>query len=132
MNLKRQIRRYAQTSADKYGVDVNQVLGMSRSRAVLIARRHAIRKLIRYTGCSQAQVAEAWGIDPQTVSGAVKDSKPLRQFSINAPVAAEGAVRAKLTWQYGPERAQAILSGNDVATQADIARWNHLGRRVAA
>lgn len=36
-------------------------------------------------------------------------------------------------WLYGPERAAAIMVGEDPATEADIAAWNRLGAgRVAA
>jgi hypothetical protein len=40
--------------------------------------------------------------------------------------------RRLFTWHYGPERADAIMSSRDPTTQADIARWNRLGRRSAA
>lgn len=38
----------------------------------------------------------------------------------------------RLLWLYGPERAQAIISGQDHATQADLASWRSLGQRSAA
>lgn len=38
----------------------------------------------------------------------------------------------RLEWLYGFERAWAIRSGRDPATNADIATWNALGRREAA
>jgi hypothetical protein len=37
----------------------------------------------------------------------------------------------RLRWHYG-ERAESIIAGNDPATQADLAAWNHLGRKDAA
>ena len=37
-----------------------------------------------------------------------------------------------LAFQYGPERADAIYHGSDPRTQADIIRWNSLGRKDAA
>lgn len=33
-----------------------------------------------------------------------------------------------LTWQYGPERAAAILDGTDTAANLDQAAWRALGR----
>lgn len=33
----------------------------------------------------------------------------------------------RLLWQYGPERASAIIEGRDPATEADIAAWRNLG-----
>lgn len=36
-----------------------------------------------------------------------------------------------LAWHY-PDRAAAIMAGNDPATQSDMARWAKLGRRDAA
>lgn len=33
----------------------------------------------------------------------------------------------RLLWQYGPERASAIVDGHDPATEADIAAWRRLG-----
>ena len=33
----------------------------------------------------------------------------------------------RLVWQYGPERAAAIIDGTDPATEADIAAWRNLG-----
>lgn len=38
----------------------------------------------------------------------------------------------RLVWLYERERALAIQAGRDPATQADVARWNTLGRRNAA
>lgn len=38
----------------------------------------------------------------------------------------------RLAWLYGHERAGAIRAGTDTDTQADIAKWNALGRRAAA
>ena len=35
----------------------------------------------------------------------------------------------RLTEQYGPQRAQAILVGADEATNADLAKWRNLGSR---
>lgn len=37
-----------------------------------------------------------------------------------------------LAWSYGEERAARIIAGQDPKTQADIARWQALGRRSAA
>lgn len=132
MNLKRQIRRCVQSSAERYGVSIEDVLNMTRTRAAVIARRHAIRKLLRYTGCSQAQLAEAWGIDPASVKAAVRDELPLRSFGITEPVAASESILAKLAWQYGANRARQIVAGGDPATQADIEAWCMLGRKDAA
>lgn len=132
MNLNRTIRRYAQASAEKYGVSVNDLLTMKRGRAILKARRETIRKVLRYTGYSQAQVALAWGIDPKTVRDAVVDAPTIRKFGVTEIVAAEDAVAEKLTWQYGTKRAATILAGCDPETLADIAKWNNLGRRAAA
>lgn len=39
---------------------------------------------------------------------------------------------ARLVWLYDAKRAYQIISGNDPATQADIARWHSLGERAAA
>jgi hypothetical protein len=36
-------------------------------------------------------------------------------------------LRAALAWKYGPDRAQAIMSGRDDATNADLAKWRTLG-----
>ena len=38
----------------------------------------------------------------------------------------------RLIWHYGPERAAAITTGQDPATEADVAAWNALGRRAVA
>lgn len=40
--------------------------------------------------------------------------------------------RRSLEWLYGDDRARAIRQGHDPATQADLARWNSLGRKEAA
>ncbi len=40
--------------------------------------------------------------------------------------------KLRLEWLYGAHRAWVIEDGRDPATQADIARWNALGRRSAA
>ncbi|MFA5567998.1 MAG: hypothetical protein WC972_05045 [Trueperaceae bacterium] len=39
---------------------------------------------------------------------------------------------ARLAWQYGAERAYAIISGQDAKTNADLAAWRSLGERRAA
>lgn len=38
----------------------------------------------------------------------------------------------RLVWQYGPERAAAILNRDDAETRADVAAWRSLGRKAAA
>lgn len=38
----------------------------------------------------------------------------------------------RLSWLYGPDLASLIQDGRDPKTQADLARWNSLGRRDAA
>lgn len=40
--------------------------------------------------------------------------------------------RWNLMWVYGEERGRRMAAGTDPATQADIAKWNALGRRAAA
>lgn len=33
----------------------------------------------------------------------------------------------RLAWQYGPERAAAIMAGHDQRAKADLARWRQVG-----
>ena len=40
--------------------------------------------------------------------------------------AAQEDLRAKLLFQYGPERAGAILTGQDEKTNADLAAWERI------
>lgn len=129
--LRRLIERCATEAASKYGAKVADVLGTSRTRECVFARRDAMRSTLSACGCSEYQLAKAWGVDRQTVHRAVAVEEPHRPFSINEGAAADTALRAKLVWLYGAERAAAILAGNDPATQADIRRWNSLGRRDA-
>ncbi len=70
------------------------------------------------------------------------DSKPVAVLAIMAGNGRREIIRdpghswadftAKRIWWIYPDRADAILAGNDSATQADLAAWNRLGRRAAA
>lgn len=130
--LRPLIERCAAEAASKFGAMFAEVLGTGTSRECVFARREAIRNVLAESRCSYRALADAWGIDPQMVRRAVEDAEPMRPFSINDTAAARAALSAKLAWQYGPDRAMAILAGTDPQTQADIARWNALGSGSAA
>ena len=44
----------------------------------------------------------------------------------------EDFTHQRLWWLYGPDRAYAILKGNDHATNCDLDAWARLGRKAAA
>lgn len=52
--------------------------------------------------------------------------RPRFAWQVGAPDPWPDLLR-KLTWQYGPERAEEILEETDEATAADLAAWRSLG-----
>ena len=75
-----------------------------------------------------AMTAYAWG-NPLRLAEDLAARAPTARES-GRPIAYP-AMRARLSWRYGPERAASILAGQDAATKADIAAWKNIGNRSA-
>lgn len=126
MNLKERIREVAAQEAEAEGITFDQVIFMGLGGQAVAARRRAMRRIVRETGCSQLALTEAWGCGRDVVSAALRDTGPKAR-----PCYDDGTI-ARLISRHGAERATRIAQGNDAATNVDLAAWNALGRKVAA
>ena len=95
-----------------------------------------IRRLAS-SGATRAEAASAMGRSYGSICGYINGhdiSMRVQEIAFNATPSVDWE---SMRWQrlchcYGPERAKLIVSGRDPKTQADLARWNALGRRSAA
>lgn len=119
------VERVAREEAAAAGVTMSAILAGVGRRAVA-ARRKALRRIKRATGCSTYGLATVFGCD----HGAVIDA--LRQDVGPSEGPYDVWTIARLRARHGNERADAIIAGRDPATIADIAAWNRLGTGRAA
>lgn len=126
MTLKDRIRHVAAQEAEAEGVTSDEVIFMGLNGKAIAARRRAMRRIVRETGCSQLALTEAWGCGRDVVSAALRDTGP------NARTCYDDSTIARLISRHGAERATRIAQGNDAATNVDLAAWNTLCRRAAA
>lgn len=122
------VERIAASVARRAGLPTNSLFFKMYEGAVVRARQTAFRRILRETGCSMNGLADVWGCDLKCVQRAVSKR---RARAIHKPSPAHVQYEAAIRWHY-PVSAAAILGGKDPQTQADIARWNALGRRAAA
>lgn len=115
------VLRIATQEADAVGVDVGDVLGMARNGVAAMARRRAMIRILRETGCTPSALARAWGCDRQIPARLIGREPPPR-----GPIYDAGT-RARLRSRHGAERTELIAAGQDAATNADLARWRRLG-----
>lgn len=118
------VERIAREEAARAGITFEQILGAEKrqSFAIMRARQVAFARIVQETGCSGRGLAKAWGFTQRQVHKALKGS-----FGVyDAPTV------ARLTWQYGDERAAAIIAGKDWRTSRGRNLWTNLGQRSAA
>ena len=121
MSLTRDlIRAVATEEAACAAATVDDVLGMAFNGRAKHARRRAMVRLMRETGCDPRRLAKLWGCDPSVV---------FRARNITTPARSEydADTSLRLQWRHGPERAAAIINGTDLATVRDLAAWRSLG-----
>lgn len=114
------VARVAQEEAAAAGVSLSEILSGVGRRAIA-ARRKALSRIKRATGCSTYGLATVFGCDHGAVIDALKQevSPTVGPYDV--------WTAARLRSRYGNERADAIMAGRDPATIADIAAWNALG-----
>jgi hypothetical protein len=132
MDLKTEIRRIAAEEAAKFGLPGEAILNMSQESDLKAARWETWRRTREETGCTIRALAFAWGCWPSSIDyglGCLRSAS----WAVNSKAreAAAHQFSASVRFLY-PSRADAILAGNDAATNADLVRWNSLGRRDAA
>lgn len=120
------VRLIAEQEAREAHTDVGAMLSMSRASYAALARRRAWIRILRETECSVSGLADVWGCDRQAIHKAISKPSPVASHGYDATTV------SRLASCHGPDRARAILTGKDPATQTDVARWNSLGRRDAA
>lgn len=128
-HLRREVERIAGVVAGERQVSLDDLLGTSRSPAAIEARHEAMRLIMAVTGCSQSELAWAWGCGFATVHRAISDKprsvpapkQPLRSSAYDA------ATIARLTARHGAQRTLDIINGRDAATNADVAAWSRIG-----
>lgn len=127
------VSRIQAEEAEKLGVPLNDIFNLKRRNArITLARRRCWRRVLELTGCSVNGLATVWGCTANAISFAMKHGAMELPEETRARMRDE-AVLMRLTGHYGSTRAHAIVAGRrDAAAQADIARWNALGRRSAA
>ncbi len=113
------VRRVAAEEAAAAHASFDDVIGMAIGGAAALARRRAMVRLSRETGCTGVDLARVWGCNAAV---------PCRALKANPKPSGYDAVTAqRLAWAHGDDRARAILGGGDPATQADISAWHSLG-----
>jgi hypothetical protein len=112
------VARIIREEAAAHGVEPSAVSGASSHRAAHMARRRAVARILAETGCSRLGLSKVWGMSRQAAQNcamggdvrATYDARTAHQFR----------------WLY-PLRAEAILTGRDPNTNADVAapggRW---------
>lgn len=112
--------------ADAANVKASDVIGPSRNSLAVVARRHAMRRILDDTKCSQSALARLWGCAASDVSDAIarleRDTGWRRRDDIY-----DYRTIARLNWAHGAERAAAIVAGLDPRTAEDVASWRRLG-----
>ncbi len=107
------------------GATVHGVRSMSTAHPNVRARWMAWRQIVEETNCGYGELANLFGCGVKAIGVAV-GVRPNPTFD---PVK---GLKSRLQWQRGSDAAADILNGRDPSTQADIARWNALGRKDAA
>ena len=128
-HLRREVERIAGVVAGDRHVGLDDLLGTSRSPAVIEARHEAMRLILAVTGCSQSELAWAWGCGFATVHRAISD-KPRPVPAPKQPLRAsiyDASTIARLHARHGGARTLEIINGRDAATNADVAAWNRIG-----
>ena len=120
------LMRVISEEAAAAGADATRVLNMAKDRRSRAARANAINRVARETGAGPKAISLAWGCCEETV-GCVLGRKPPTPKPAKTVNGYDERTMARLQWQYGPERAVAIVAGIDPATNADLAAWNALG-----
>lgn len=115
------VRRVIAEEAFSHGVSETHVIGRSRRKKAEAARRRAINRIMRETGCSERGLAKVWGISTGTVRRAIRSEL----------VGEHAVVFARLSWCYGEQRAKAIILGQDKETAKDLAAWKRLGNNFS-
>ena len=116
------VERIAAEEAAEAGTRLGDVLSMRLYGRAKQARTRAWKRILRETGCSVSGLADVWGCDRQAIEKAIrKPEKPKGQF----PILDEPGMGTfnRLAWQYGPERAMRIATGQDDATNRDLLHW---------
>ena len=132
------VERIIRSVARSAGVPWPNLIHITHDRETVRLRARAFVRIMRETGCSISGLAQVWGCDRKSIQRAVQKAG-VRLGAQKANATRRAKAKAKADAQHAatvrflyPERADAILSGNDPQTQADVARWNAIGRRDAA
>ncbi len=126
------VERVIRSVARSAGVPWANLIHVMHDRELVALRERAWLRIMRETGCSVTGLAEVWGCDRKSVQRAIhKAGSRLRTRKAIAQAKTDAQHAATVRFLY-PDRAAAILSGNDPQTLADVARWTSLGQRSAA
>lgn len=127
-HLRLEVERVAGVVASGRHVGLDDLLGTSRSPAAIEARHEAMRLILALTGCSQIDLAWAWGCGLATVRRALTDI-PRRDLPKAPPLRAsiyDASTIARLQSRHGAARTLDIINGRDEATNADLASWRRI------
>lgn len=132
------VERIIRSVARRAGVPWPNLMHVQHDREVVALRERAWLRILRETGCSITGLADVWGCDRKSIQRAIQKAGS-KLAAKNEGVRRKAAAKAKAEAQHAatvrflyPDRAAAILSGKDPQTQADVARWNAIGRRSTA
>lgn len=122
------VLRVAEEESAATGAKLANVLGMATDGYSKLARRRAMVRIVRETGCTLGGLAVVWGCDRQVVARIVLMGEPTpAKEMIYDP-----DTRERLRWAHGEDREAQIAAGNDAQTNADIGAWRRvcLGARA--
>lgn len=129
------VRRVIGEEALRANVPADSVINIDRTgRQIAFA---VMRRIIAETGCSACALADVWGCETSTVSGALAAPAKAPKAKTDPPkpkpwAGYDAATRERLTWKHGAARAKQIIEGRDPRTQSDIAKWRALGAHGSA
>jgi hypothetical protein len=123
--LRETIERIIREEAAEARIRPVAVMGRSLRKIAIVARRRAIRRVLRETGCTQKDLAKAWGLEEGTVALALRREAP-------PPAPYDTATAERLRWAHGEARASQILAGRDQRALSDIHAWRRLCAKARA
>lgn len=124
------VLRVVQEEALTTRVTITDILDMHVSPAAVAARVRCWKRIMQEADCGSKGLARVWGCSPRAIRDQLHP-KTAKAPTAQKPSVYDPATLARLAFQYGPDRAEAIAAGQDRATSLDIARWNRLCRRAA-
>ena len=120
---RKTVERIVEEEARQARVRFDDVLGARRAGGAAQARRNAIRRIMRETGCTAYGLAAVWGCNIDTIRRATGWHS---RRAVEPRASYDADTIARLTARHGAVRTLDIINGRDEATNADLASWRRI------